>query len=115
MSTCAGASALGQGKQVHAYTIKTRFESNVFIGNAFIDAYTKSKSTEDVRKIFDNMIEWNTISWNAIIAGYSQNVVSDNVMTLFFQMLLIGLKPDQVTFASILSASANLTTLEQVG
>lgn len=113
LSACAGVSALGQGKQVHAYIVKTGFESDVFVGNAFIDAYAKCKSIEDASRIFDNMIERNTISWNAIIAGYSQSAVSENAVTLFCQMLLTGLKPDQFTFASVLSACASLTTLEQ--
>eukprot|EP01018_Ginkgo_biloba_P011676 Gb_36231 [translate_table: standard] len=92
---------------------KRKFKSNVFVGNALVDVYAKCGSMKEARQPFDEMTERNTISWHAMIAGYSQNAQAEEALDLFFQMVWTDVKPDQFTFASILSACAILTTLEK--
>eukprot|EP01018_Ginkgo_biloba_P012014 Gb_13369 [translate_table: standard] len=104
LTACASLPALKQGKQIHGYIIRTGFELNVFTGSALVDMYAKCGSIEYARRVFDKMPEQDTVSWTGMISGYAQNGLGDEALKLFSQMQQVCIKPDQVTFASVLSA-----------
>eukprot|EP01018_Ginkgo_biloba_P011645 Gb_37070 [translate_table: standard] len=112
-SACASLTAIKQGKQVHAYTIRTGFESHVFVGNALVTMYAKCSGIDDARRMFDKMPERNLISCNAIIAGYEQRGHGKEALKLFCQMLRVGKRADRCTLASVLGSCTNPDALEQ--
>eukprot|EP01018_Ginkgo_biloba_P028295 Gb_03034 [translate_table: standard] len=112
LSACSGLGDLEHGKQVRVHIIKTGFESNVFVKNALVDMYAKCGSIEDALEMFDKIIERNLVSWTAMIAGYAQQGDGEAALTLFKEMHWLGWKPNQYTFASVLSACASLAVLE---
>eukprot|EP01018_Ginkgo_biloba_P014934 Gb_01648 [translate_table: standard] len=113
LSACGNIPALEQGKQVHSHAIITEFESNVFVGSALVDMYAKCKSLEDARQVFNRMPQRNIVSWTAMIVGYAQNGHGEEALKLFGQMQRAGLKPDEFTVASVVSACGNLAVLEE--
>ncbi|XP_057825115.2 putative pentatricopeptide repeat-containing protein At5g08490 [Cryptomeria japonica] len=104
---------LSQGKEIHAYVIRSRIQLDVSVGNAMLDMYSKCMAIELARRVFEKMVERDIISWNAIIAGYAQNAYFSDAIDLFGQMQLAGVKPDAVTIASVLSACACLENLRK--
>eukprot|EP01018_Ginkgo_biloba_P003195 Gb_11222 [translate_table: standard] len=112
LKACATASGLEQGKQVHTCSIKTGFESNVFVSCALIDMYAKGGSLVSAGKVFDEIPELNVVSWNAMIAGYVKHGQSNQALQIFRQMQLGGFKADQATFASVLDTCSGLAALE---
>eukprot|EP01018_Ginkgo_biloba_P037492 Gb_02031 [translate_table: standard] len=113
LSTLAHSDDLQQGKRVHDYIIRTGFESNVFVGSALIDMYTKCGSIGIARQVFEKLSERDVVSWTAMIAGYAQNGYANEALTLFHQMKLAGVIPDSATMVSVLSACAHLGALQQ--
>eukprot|EP01018_Ginkgo_biloba_P015274 Gb_41648 [translate_table: standard] len=112
LKACAALSDLQQGKDIHDYIVRSRFESDVFVGCALVTMYTKSGRVEDARQVFVRMSQRDVVSWNALIVGYAQNGKCDSAFELFCQMQLEKVKPDFVTIASILRASAHLKGLK---
>jgi pentatricopeptide repeat protein len=53
------------------------------------------------------------VSWNAIIVGYAQHRKGGKALEFFEQMIGIGMKLDNFTLTSVLSAYANLEVLDQ--
>jgi len=104
--------AFEEGKQLHGHIIQTGFDSNVFVGSALVDMYAKSGSIQCARQVLDKMPEQDVISCNAMIAGYVQYGYGEEALKLFCQMQHTGLESDEATFASIVSACANLAVLE---
>eukprot|EP01018_Ginkgo_biloba_P022446 Gb_27176 [translate_table: standard] len=113
LSASASLAAIEPGNQVHTHVIKTGFESDVFVGNALVDMYIKCGNVKGARKVFDKMLHQDAISWNSVIAGYTQNGHGEKALKLFCQMHIRGIETDQFTFASVLSASASLAAVEQ--
>eukprot|EP01018_Ginkgo_biloba_P002631 Gb_30096 [translate_table: standard] len=113
LPVCANLAALEQGMEIHGEVIRSGFESDVFVGNALIDMYSKCGSIEEARDMFDKMPERDVVSWTAIIAGYARNGQAMEALRVFRQMQLSGEKPNSNTFASVLPACANLAVLEQ--
>eukprot|EP01018_Ginkgo_biloba_P019942 Gb_25604 [translate_table: standard] len=113
LRACASLAAMEQGKQVHAGIIKAGFDTNVFAGSALVDMYAKCGSIEDALHMFNKIPQRNLISWNAMIAGYAQNGCGKETLQLFEQMLQAGVKPDQVTFISVLSACSHAGLVDE--
>ncbi|KAJ7564381.1 hypothetical protein O6H91_02G014700 [Diphasiastrum complanatum] len=107
LKACACIAALEQGKQLHLDIIKSGLQSDVFVGNALVDMYAKCGSIEDAHRMFNNMHERDVVSWNALIAGYAQQGLGKDAVTLFEQMQREGIKPDEVTYVSVLSACSH--------
>ncbi|KAI3791684.1 hypothetical protein L2E82_05545 [Cichorium intybus] len=61
---------LNLGKQLHAYAIKTSFESHVFVGSAVLDLYAKLNTIEEAQKVFDETIDPNVVSYTSLVSGY---------------------------------------------
>lgn len=67
----------------------------------------------DARKLFDEMPERNSVSWNAMIAGYVQGGRFKEASGLFEQMRAEGVELNRYVAASMLAACTGLGALEQ--
>lgn len=65
------------GKQVHSDIVKMSYEGNVYAESALLDMYAKCGRVEDAHMVFQCMSKRNSVSWNALIAGYAE--VGDRV------------------------------------
>ncbi|KAL6504037.1 hypothetical protein OROGR_025960 [Orobanche gracilis] len=101
------------GKQLHSCVISSGFTSNLFCGSALLDMYAKCGSLKDAIKVFEEMPERNTISWNAMISGYAQNGDSEATLNSFQEMINSGFIPDHVSFLGILSACSHTGRVEE--
>jgi len=97
LKACAELSALQEGKEVHDHVVKAGLESDVFVGNSLVAMYAKCKCVEIARKLFDKMSERDAVSWNAMIAAYSQNGYAAEALALFRQMQIEGIVPTPIT------------------
>jgi pentatricopeptide repeat protein len=113
LSACSDIEAVAQGKQIHTHVMKTGLEADNFVGNALIDMYAKCGRLEDARQVFEILPELDTVSWNILIAGYSQSNQGEEAMKLFGKMQRADVKPDRVRFSGVLGACASLAILEQ--
>jgi pentatricopeptide repeat protein len=113
LPACARVEALQQGKEIHGYTIKSIFASDVFAGNALIDMYAKCGRLENAQRVFDCLLHRDAVSWSTIIGGYTQSAHYEDALELFSQMQLLDVKADSATISSVLPACANLLALQQ--
>ncbi|XP_057845704.2 pentatricopeptide repeat-containing protein At2g13600 [Cryptomeria japonica] len=81
--------------------------------NRLITGYAKTGDLENARLVFDGMPERDVVSWTALISGYDQYGFSSDALKLFSRMVFSGVKPNQVTLVSTLSACARLLSVNQ--
>eukprot|EP01018_Ginkgo_biloba_P008611 Gb_26723 [translate_table: standard] len=105
--------ALPECKLVHAHIILMGFNPDVFLNTKLVVMYTKCGSLVDARRLLDEMPERNVVAWTAMVSAYAKTGYGEEALTLFHQMQLTAIQPDQFTFASVLPACANLAALEQ--
>ncbi|KAK9290257.1 hypothetical protein L1049_008424 [Liquidambar formosana] len=104
LTLSAGQACLLRGKSLHAYTIKTGFESDIAVGNAVITMYAKCGSIEDAYQMFSSMNDLDSISWNAMVSAYALHGQGNKAILLFQEMERQGFVPDAITILAVLQA-----------
>ncbi|KAL2933238.1 hypothetical protein RDABS01_016357 [Bienertia sinuspersici] len=112
LSACASLENLNLGKQIHAYMIRTKFDTFGAVENSLITMYSKSGGVENAREIFDSLKDRDVVAWTALIVGYEQNGLNEDAVALFRLMIREGSKPNSYTLAAMLSVSSSLASLD---
>ncbi|CAM0909773.1 unnamed protein product [Alopecurus aequalis] len=81
--------------------------------NAMIDGYCKLGHVDVARSLFDQMGHCDAITFNSLITGYIHCGRLREALILFTQMRRHGLRADNFTMVSLLTASASLGALPQ--
>ncbi|CAK9150763.1 unnamed protein product [Ilex paraguariensis] len=108
LAACAALAALIEGKQVHAVVYKAGFQANLFVVSSLVDMYAKGGSIREAYYVFSRAEEKNIVLWNAMISGFSRHVRSIEAMISFEKMQQIGMRPNEVTYISVLSACGHM-------
>lgn len=111
LCACAGKSVITECKQLHGFSIKSAMDSNVFVGTALLDVYSKCSLLKDAIRVFDSMPTRNEVTWSSMVAGYAQNELYEDALELFRKAQVIGLEHNQYTISSAISACASLAAL----
>ncbi|KAK4368884.1 hypothetical protein RND71_012676 [Anisodus tanguticus] len=113
LGACGDLGDVNLGKCVEEeYVVGKKMELNSFMGSALINMYGKCGDLVSARRIFDGMRKKDAITWNAMISGYAQNGLSDETISLFNAMKEAGVKPNNITLVSVLSACASIGALD---
>ncbi|XP_062113879.1 putative pentatricopeptide repeat-containing protein At5g52630 isoform X2 [Humulus lupulus] len=113
LTLCGSLVALEQGEQVHAQTIKSGFLSDVVVGTALISMYNKCGSIEKASKAFVEMSIRTLISWTSMITSLAHHGRTQQALQLFEDMILTGVRPNQITFVGVLSACSHAGMVEE--
>ncbi|CAN4124673.1 unnamed protein product [Withania somnifera] len=113
LTACGGLQAIEEGKQIHAYIVRTFHSKNVFVGSALVDMYSKRKNIKYAETSFCRMPNKNIVSWTAMVVGYGQNDFCEEAVKAFFDMQRNGFEPDDFTLGSVISSCGNLASLEE--
>ncbi|XP_059644898.1 putative pentatricopeptide repeat-containing protein At3g25970 [Cornus florida] len=91
------------GQQAHSIVLKAGYGGNVYSASALLDMYAKCDRVEDAHIVFQRMPERNSVSWNALIAGYAKVGDRETSFWLLDCMEQEGAGIDDATFASLLT------------
>ncbi|ESW20787.1 hypothetical protein PHAVU_005G014800 [Phaseolus vulgaris] len=102
-----------QAKWIHGLAIRTYMDKNVFVSTALVDMYAKCGAIKTARKLFDMMQERHVITWNAMIDGYGTHGLGKEALDLFKEMQKGAVKPNDITFLSVISACSHSGFVEE--
>ncbi|KAK4785077.1 hypothetical protein SAY86_001766 [Trapa natans] len=99
---------------LHCMAIKLNLDSSHFVGNLLMTMYSKFSLISSVDIAFGCIKDRDVISWNTLIAAYSQCNDHLKGLGVFREMnSTINIHPDGFTFASVLVACAGLASIHQ--
>lgn len=113
LRACTGLSSVEMGRQLHSYLLRTLpdIESDVFLQSALIEMYGKCGMVEKARQVFklDGMDirkkrSRDVVLWTSMLGVYGKNGHYKEVIDLYSEMLQEGIKPDGISFLTIISA-----------
>lgn len=108
LKACSIIKDLTLGRQVHAMTLVTGFEYDVFVANTLVVMYAKCGQLGDSRRLFGSIIDVNVVSWNALLSCYVQSNFDREAVGLFKEMIQSGIRPNEFSLSIILNACAGL-------
>ncbi|KAL3644281.1 hypothetical protein CASFOL_012213 [Castilleja foliolosa] len=91
------------GLQVHCNLLKYGLVSEFTVSNSLLSMYAKLSEIDSARRVFDEMPDRDTVSWNSIINCYTQNGFLLEALKMFREMCLLGFVPKPELVASCLS------------
>ncbi|KAI4317837.1 hypothetical protein L6164_025671 [Bauhinia variegata] len=100
------------GKQVHALAVKAGQIRDVFVGCSAFDMYSKSGLRVEARKMFDEMPERNSATWNAYISNAVLDGRPQNAIYAFKEFVQVGGDPNAITFCAFLNACSDTSNLK---
>ncbi|KAL3840537.1 hypothetical protein ACJIZ3_025128 [Penstemon smallii] len=103
--SCARLGLLREGQSIHGYVIRNNVDlDGDFLRSSLIDLYANCWKLRYSRTVFDTTKEKHIVSWNILISGYTREQMADEALSLFIQMLVLGIFPDSFALSSALSA-----------
>lgn len=113
LEACSLSADLRRSMWAHAIAIRRYMASEVAVGTAILDMYSKCGAIEASRKVFEWIHCRNVVSWSAMIAAFGMNGLPNDALACLAEMKLHGLKPNVVTILSVLSACSHGGLIEK--
>lgn len=108
LNACANRSRLLQGRLVHFEITENGMESSILVATTLVKMYGKCESLADGCCVFESLLpERDVVLWTTTIASYIQQGHIKQGLQLYQKMLQGGIKPNNVTFVTVLSACTN--------
>ncbi|XP_010549740.1 PREDICTED: pentatricopeptide repeat-containing protein At3g03580 isoform X2 [Tarenaya hassleriana] len=108
IKACSGLLDEEMGSFVHKDVTDLGFGSDLYVGNALVDMYSRLGLLGRAREVFDEMTVRDLVSWNSMISGYTSNGHHEEAVELYYRLRSFGMVPDSYTVSSVLSAFGNL-------
>ncbi|KAI5679736.1 hypothetical protein M9H77_00963 [Catharanthus roseus] len=105
LSGCADTGALDFGMSIHACVNKIAgLGMDTAVNNGLIDMYAKSGNLDSAVNCFTRMANKDLFSWTSMISGLAFHGRGKHVLELFNEMEASRIRPNEITFLSLLSA-----------
>ncbi|XP_057973985.1 pentatricopeptide repeat-containing protein At1g09220, mitochondrial [Malania oleifera] len=111
-----GLGALPICQSIHAYAEKKGFTTrDIRIMNSLIDAYAKCGCIWSASRVFEEIVAdvRNLVSWTSIISGFAMHGRAKDALENFERMAKACLRPNRITFLSILHACSHGGLVEE--
>ncbi|XP_042422060.1 pentatricopeptide repeat-containing protein At3g13880-like [Zingiber officinale] len=118
LKSCSNISnAVELGKMIHGCITKVGLDSNVFLGSALIDLYSKNGLLDEALEVFKSLSDPNVVVFNSMIAGFSRSEmdrdkVEVEAVRLFSEMLRRGIRPSKFTLSGMVKACSLIADFE---
>ncbi|KAJ7290913.1 hypothetical protein O6H91_Y025600 [Diphasiastrum complanatum] len=113
LKACGSITAISQGEAVHEQLIKSGLDLDLSLCTSLIDMYSKCGNSAKAYEVFNKISGNDLVAWNAMIAGYAQHGLAKEALKLFDTMQDKGIKPNEVTFVSLISACSHTSLLNE--
>ncbi|KAK2384293.1 hypothetical protein P8452_39221 [Trifolium repens] len=115
ISACAQLGVSGHANWIREIAENSKFgsASNVLVGSALIDMYSKCGNVEEAYNVFKGLKERNVFSYSSMIVGFAVHGRARAAIKLFYEMLKTGIKPNHVTFVGVFTACRHVGMVEQ--
>lgn len=98
---------------VLSYVIRKGFEKDIGINNSLVDLYARCGNLSIARDLFNSSDEKDLVSWSVMINAYGMHGNFEAALDLLSRMELTGMKPDAITYLSILSVCSHAGLVHQ--
>ncbi|OMO89147.1 hypothetical protein COLO4_19916 [Corchorus olitorius] len=114
INACAASTApLEQGKQFHAWAIKSKLSDALCVSSALVTMYAKRGNIDNAYQVFKRQPERDLVSWNSMVSGYAQHGHAKKALEVFEEMQRQKIEMDDITFIGVISACTHSGFVEE--
>jgi pentatricopeptide repeat protein len=114
---CGRLGKLSLGERIHKEVVVQNLlkdRGDIRLMNALLDMYARCGHFEKALEvIFELGAARNKVSWNALIAAYSQRGLAEEALDCLELMRQDGISPDEITFTCILKACGSMAAFDR--
>ncbi|XAR49248.1 hypothetical protein NMG60_11032375 [Bertholletia excelsa] len=111
LKACKGMKSMCCGAQIHGLAIKQGINSNLYVDNSLLDMYATSCVTMDsAYMVFQEIHPKNSVSWTALITGYTHLGDGYTALQVFRKMLSEEVEASAFCFSIAVRASTSLSS-----
>ncbi|CAN6443299.1 unnamed protein product [Victoria cruziana] len=108
LRACAHTNALTLGEYLHAYIGRSsQIRRDSHLGNVLVYMYAACGALDKAVKVFNEIEQKDVLSWSTMIGGFAVNGHGEGALSLFAQMKLAGVEPNDATLVSVLQACSH--------
>ncbi|PSS02548.1 Pentatricopeptide repeat-containing protein [Actinidia chinensis var. chinensis] len=113
LKSCAAIADIKLGNSLHTHVVKQGHTSCQFVYKALLNMYAKCNALDECQKLFDQINDCDTVTWNIVLSGFAGSRSHDNEVLRLFHEMHVGVdpKPSSVTVAIVLPVCARLGAL----
>ncbi|XP_020246895.1 putative pentatricopeptide repeat-containing protein At5g08490 [Asparagus officinalis] len=103
------------GKSLHGFAEKMGFTINAIVAKSLMHMYARFNMLDDSCRVFDDMGQRDSVSWNVLITGFARAHMYNEAMGLFYMMHTFndeGVQPTDISVAVLLPICAKLRFLK---
>ncbi|GFS32763.1 pentatricopeptide repeat (PPR) superfamily protein [Actinidia rufa] len=112
LRACAGVGERNCGVSAHGFCVKMGVERSLFVASAMVFVYVTFGEIFDARKVFDEMPQRDAVLWTAMLAGYSQHEQPMMALSVYREMVSVGVELDGAVMVSLLLVCGQLGWLK---
>ena len=113
LKACGTTGSLEIGKDIDKTVRKQGLaQKDIMLGTALVDMYSRCGAMEKAQEVFEHLQVQDLVAWTALIAGYTRNGLGNEALKCFMNMQEVGVRPDVVTYVSILKACGIVGSLK---
>ncbi|KAL5765517.1 hypothetical protein ACOSP7_016134 [Xanthoceras sorbifolium] len=114
INACAASTAaVEQGKQFHAFSIKSRLDNALCVSSALVTMYARKGNIESANEVFKRQGERDLVSWNSMISGYAQHGHGKKALEVFREMQRNNMEMDGITFIGVITACTHAGLVDE--
>uniref|UniRef100_A0A2N9HD66 Pentacotripeptide-repeat region of PRORP domain-containing protein n=1 Tax=Fagus sylvatica TaxID=28930 RepID=A0A2N9HD66_FAGSY len=118
LSSIAGSRLLNSGRQVQALCQKVGLLQVICVCNALVSMFGKCGQMDDARRIFDDMLQRDSVSWNSLISGILEVVSNFNsvmqAMQIHSHMIKCGFMLDDSMVSCLIKTYGKCSGIDEV-
>ncbi|XP_010267015.1 PREDICTED: pentatricopeptide repeat-containing protein At4g21065-like [Nelumbo nucifera] len=108
LKACGNSGNAKDGQAVHSLAIKIGSEVVYCLNSSLVNMYFKCGLVNDAYKVFISIRDPDVVAWSEMIDHLNQQGFYSEAVELFAEMMQTGLRPNQYTLASLISAAINI-------
>ncbi|KAL9226344.1 hypothetical protein vseg_002168 [Gypsophila vaccaria] len=105
--------SLSRCNELHSFAIKSGLLAHIVVISSLISSYSKLGQVDYARQVFEGLLSPNVVCFTSVINGYACNGLGRECLKLLGMMIRKGLKPDRVTFLSVLTGCNHSGLVEE--
>ncbi|KAJ4844622.1 hypothetical protein Tsubulata_023448 [Turnera subulata] len=96
--------SLKHGQRCHSQLVKLGLNTDPIVSGALLDMYAKRGSICESERVSSETPQRSPLSWTTIISAHARHGDYESVIKWFKEMEKQGIRPDSITFLSVLTA-----------